>query len=262
MTHTRAGRSAASVAKPGRSAATATAATASTAGILRPEEFGRHVALRREPAGAPVAAWVENHWSLQWDLPDRRWFASETLPHPTCALTLELLSHPRAEVPPGERLVVTGVVTRRFDVEVRDRGLVAGVRFRPGGLAALAGRAASAWTDRTVPARDVLPDDVCSRLDDPALAEDPGAWASTAEQVLAAIRPDVDPRYEVLLEVVGEMLADRELLTVAEVARRAGTTQRTLQRLFTHYVGVGPKWVLARYRMHDAVADLDAGFDG
>ncbi|MGL5850453.1 MAG: helix-turn-helix domain-containing protein, partial [Phycicoccus sp.] len=46
------------------------------------------------------------------------------------------------------------------------------------------------------------------------------------------------------------------------VARRAGTTQRTLQRLFTHYVGVGPKWVLARYRMHDAVADLDAGFDG
>ncbi|MGL5866163.1 MAG: helix-turn-helix domain-containing protein [Dermatophilaceae bacterium] len=235
-------------------------ATASFAGILRPEEFGRHVALRREPAGDPVAAWVENHWSLRWDLPDGRWFATETLPHPTCALTLEVLSHPRAELPPGERLVVTGVVTRRFDVEVRGSGRVVGVRFRPGGLAALAGRAASAWTDRTVPAREVLPDDVCARLDDPDLAEDASAWASAAEQVLGGIRPDADPQYELLLGVVAEMLADRALLTVADVARRAGTTPRTVQRLFTHYVGVGPKWVLARYRMHDAVSELDDGY--
>ena len=49
---------------------------------------------------------------------------------------------------------------------------------------------------------------------------------------------------------------------MADVAHRHGLTVRTLQRLFTHYVGVGPKWVLARYRMHDAVADLDAGWDG
>ncbi|MGL4175054.1 MAG: helix-turn-helix domain-containing protein [Dermatophilaceae bacterium] len=258
MTRTRSVQRAASGAGPGQRSAP----TASFAGILRPEEFGRHVSLRREPAGASVAAWVENHWSLRWDLPDGRWFASATLPHPTCALTLEVLTHPRVDVPPGERLVVTGVVTRRFDVDVRGRGRVAGVRFRPGGLAALAGRAASAWTDRTVAARDVLPDDVCARLDDPALVEDVGAWASTAEEVLGGIRPDVDPRYELLLEVIAQMLADRALLTVAEVARRSGTTQRTLQRLFTHYVGVGPKWVLARYRMHDAVADLDAGFDG
>ena len=27
-------------------------------------------------------------------------------------------------------------------------------------------------------------------------------------------------------------------------------------------MGVWPKWVLARYRMHDAVADLDTGWDG
>jgi AraC-like DNA-binding protein len=58
------------------------------------------------------------------------------------------------------------------------------------------------------------------------------------------------------------MLADHALLTVAVAAERHGVTVRTLQRLFTHYVGVGPKWVLARYRLHDAVADLDAGWPG
>ena len=29
-----------------------------------------------------------------------------------------------------------------------------------------------------------------------------------------------------------------------------------MQRLFSEYVGVGPKWVLQRYRLHDAIEQL------
>ena len=36
-------------------------------------------------------------------------------------------------------------------------------------------------------------------------------------------------------------------------------SERTLQRLFRRYVGVGPKWVLQRARLHDAVDRIDAG---
>ena len=35
-----------------------------------------------------------------------------------------------------------------------------------------------------------------------------------------------------------------------------------MQRLFERYVGATPKWTLARYRIHDAVSDLDAGHTG
>ena len=238
-------------------------ATASTAGLLRPDEFARHVDLVREPAGESAARWVENRWSLRWHLPEGRWYDSEVLPHPTCSLTVELGSHPRAGMPAGETVAVTGVCTRRFDVEVRGWGRVVGLRFRPGGLAALTGQPASAWTDRSVAAHEVLPADLVATLADPDLAASGSAWAEVAETGLAALADDrPDPRYDLLLEVVADMLADRTLLAVAEVADRHGVTVRSLQRLFTHYVGVGPKWVLARYRMHDAVADLDAGWDG
>lgn len=240
-----------------------TNATASTAGVLRPDELARHVELAREPAGAAAGRWVENRWSLRWDLPDGRWFDSEVLPHPTCSLTVELGSHPRSGVPAGETVVVTGVCTRRFDVEVRGYGRVVGLRFRPGGLAALTGGPASAWTDRCVPAREVLPAGLADALADPDLTASGSAWAEAAESGLAALAGDrPDPRYDLLLEVVADMLADRTLLTVADVAERHGVTVRTLQRLFTHHVGVGPKWVLGRYRMHDAVCELDAGFEG
>ena len=123
---------------PDRTKATA-APTASTAGVLRPDEFARHVALVREAVGLEAAPWVENRWSLRWTLPDGRWYRSEVIPHPTCSLTVELGSHPRSGMPPGETVVVTGVCTRRFDVDVRGWGRVVGLRFRPGGLAALTG---------------------------------------------------------------------------------------------------------------------------
>jgi AraC-like DNA-binding protein len=237
-------------------------ATASTAGVLRPEEFARHVELSRRPAGAGVDRWVENHWALRWDLPPDRWFASQVLPHPTCSLTVELGSHPRPDLPAGESLVVTGVVTRRFDVDVRGWGRVVGVRFRPGGLAALTRHFASEWTDRVVPARDLLPAGLCDLLVDPALAARPDEWAATAEVEIVRLAPDPDPRYAQLLDVVAGMLADRSLLTVADVCRRQGVTPRSLQRLFSEYVGVGPKWVLARYRMHDVVTEIDEGYTG
>lgn len=239
------------------------APTASTAGVLRPGEFARHVDLVREPVGEQVARWVENRWSLRWDLPRGRWFDSEVLPHPTCSLTVELGSHPRTGMPVGETVAVTGVCTHRFDVQVRGWGRVVGLRFRPGGLAALTGLPASAWTDRSAAAWQVLPAGLAAALADPGLAQRGTDWADVAEAGLAALTDGWrDPRYDLLLDIVADMLADHALLTVADVAQRHGVTVRTLQRMFTHYVGVGPKWVLARYRLHDAVADLDAGWAG
>lgn len=242
--------------------------TASTAGVLRPDELARHLDLRRDPAGAGVARWVENHWSLAWELPDGRWYDSEVVPHPTCSLTHETGSHPRAGMPAGRPLVLTGVATRRFDVEIRGHGRVRGIRFRPGGLAALTGRGVADLADRTVDAREVLPPEVCEALTAVGATADDAAWRAHLEAAVAdvaALGPDAeggDTRYDTLLTVVADMLEDHSLLTVAAVAERHGTTVRTLQRLFGHYVGVSPKWVLARYRMHDALAELDAGYDG
>jgi AraC-like DNA-binding protein len=237
-------------------------ATASTGGILRPGELARHLELERLPAADASARWVENHWFLRWQLPAGRSHPSQVISHPTVSLTAELGDHPRAGVDRRRAVVVTGVATRRFDVELRGEGRVCGVRFRPGGLAALSRRAASGWTDRTVPATTVLPSRLCDELLDPGLVADPAAWAAAADARLAALDPGPDERYDQLLRVVGDMLADRSLLAVADVAARHGLGARALQRLFLHYVGVGPKWMLARYRLHDVVGEIDAGYDG
>lgn len=218
--------------------------------------------LTRLPADESVAPWVENHWALRWDLPAGHHYVSQVLPHPTCSLTIELGSDPRPQLPRGSTLVVTGVTTTRFDVDVRGWGRVVGVRFRPGGLAALTAISASRWTDRVVDASDVLPASLCASLRDPDLTESPSQWTAVAESALRSLNREPDERHQELLSVVSDMLDDRSLVSVSQVCDRHGYSARTLQRLFVHYIGVGPKWVLARYRMHDLVAALDAGYEG
>jgi transcriptional regulator GlxA family with amidase domain len=55
------------------------------------------------------------------------------------------------------------------------------------------------------------------------------------------------------------MIDDRGLVRVDQVAALGPMSVRSLQRLFATYVGVSPKAVLARYRLQDAAAAIDAG---
>jgi AraC-like DNA-binding protein len=57
-------------------------------------------------------------------------------------------------------------------------------------------------------------------------------------------------------DLVEHMAADRSLLRVEDAAALLGAPPRTLQRRFRRDVGVGPKWVIRRYRLHEAAEQL------
>ena len=48
-------------------------------------------------------------------------------------------------------------------------------------------------------------------------------------------------------------------MSVEELCSHAGYSKRTLQRLFREYVGVKPKWVIERIRLHEAAERMAAG---
>jgi AraC-like DNA-binding protein len=235
-------------------------ATATGAGVLRPEEFARHVRLDRSDCAVDLAPWVENYWSLRWQLPEGASYLSSTLPHPACTLSVER-GHRREGTGP-EAVVVTGVIAHRFDVTVRDDGWVFGVKFRPGGLASLAGVNARELRDVTVAASEIFDAATVAELDELGPQHSTDECRVRADIVLGRLATSPDDDYRLLLDVVTTMLEDRSLVRVAQVEERCGIGTRALQRLFQRYVGVSPKWVLARYRIHDAVTDLDAGYAG
>ena len=228
--------------------------------MLRPEQLAAHARLARLPASAALAPWVEYHWVLRWDLEPGTSYVSSTLPHPACNLSVEHGTGRAAAR--ADPVVVTGVPTRRFDVTLEGSGWVHGVKFRPGGLCSLAAVNARTIRDTTVPAVDVLGPAAADELRclGPTLPDE--ECQDVIEGVLAGFGRTPERDYRLVLDVVGLMLADRSLVRVSQVEEHFGVGRRTLQRLFERYVGVSPKWVLSRYRMHDVVSALDAGYRG
>jgi AraC-like DNA-binding protein len=223
--------------------------------VLRPADGSGIDPVYRPPAGRTVADFVERYWSVAWstDAPTRR----EVITHPAFHLTVTTGDDENGSYC---RAVVNGVVTRTFAVDLHGRGRVVGAKFRPGGFTALTGRPAYAFTDRVVPLPELLTEDRVRRLTQTAAAalDDPDVAVAALDQLITGLVPRRRPAaYPLLLAVVADMLADRSLSRVEDVAARHGLSVRALQRLFRRFVGVGPKWVLQRYRLHDAVTAID-----
>ncbi|MBY4126825.1 helix-turn-helix transcriptional regulator [Rhodococcus fascians] len=204
--------------------------------------------------------WVENYWQLRWDLPSGISYRSSTLPHPACTLSVE---HGWTREGVVDPVVVTGVLTRRFDVVLAESGWVFGVKFRPGGYAAFTGTVARTLRDVHVTPPTSLRADTVHALAELGPHVDADHCRTVVDAVLAPYAREVEPEYETVLNVIGTMLADRTLIRVGQVeVARCGVGTRRLQRLFERYVGATPKWVLGRYRIHDALTKLDNGYSG
>ncbi len=89
--------------------------------------------------------------------------------------------------------------------------------------------------------------------------EEDGAMIDLAEQFIRARLPERDENVALISEIVDRIIADRTITKVDDVIRRLTINKRTLQRLFSQYVGVSPKWVIRRYRLHEAAEQLADG---
>jgi AraC-like DNA-binding protein len=222
--------------------------TTSTRGILRPEAVGRVFSLERTAPAADLAHLVERHWVVSWDLRDRPPYRQEVVTHPCVNLVFE---------PNGA--AVFGV-HRRPDARVLSGGgWAVGTKFRPGGFSPFYGGPVHELTDRFAPLERIFGAAGAQLARDGAAAPYPAAKITCVEAFLRARVPPADPEVELVHAVVADMLDVPPGTTVDELAHRHAVSTRTLQRLFRRHVGVGPKWVLRRYRLHEAAEQLAAG---
>jgi AraC-like DNA-binding protein len=217
-------------------------------GVLGPRAEPPRFEVARTRPGPGLAELVEHYWTVRWDLRGRDPHTQHTLPHPSVHLVAE-----------RGRSGVMGVMTGRFTRELDGQGRAFGIRFRPAGFHPFLGAPVATLTDRRVavadvfgPAGDRLVAELLAAPGDPELA-------AAAEAFLLARRPAPDPDVVLVNQVVDQIMADHDLTRVEDAAARSGIGTRRLQRLFATYVGVTPKWVIRRSRLHEAVERLDQG---
>lgn len=179
-----------------------------------------------------LAQAVDHYWGVEWDLRGQPPYRQKVVPYPCVHLTFRN----------GEALV-TGPARRHLVRVLEGRGRVFGVAFRPGCFRPFLSGPTAALVGRSVPAADVFgavpPEDAVEDFLRERLRPDP--LAGTVAGIVARVRQDPGITR-------ADLLADAHDMSL-----------RRLQRLFHEYVGLGPKWVIRRYRLHEVSERLAAG---
>jgi AraC-like DNA-binding protein len=219
-------------------------------GVLRPDLAALSFRLTRPKPSEALAPFVDYYWIPRWDLRGKPPYEQAILPHPNVHLVFE-----------ASGAGIFGVDRRLFTRSLSGLGLAFGVRFTPGGFRPFWQAPISQLTDRVVPA---------ARLFGPRAEKtrqaiigdfdaDDGVMAGYAEALLRSALPERDPLAEQAAALVARITEDPGLRRVDQLSAESGMTVRSLQRLFADYVGVSPKWVMRRARLHEAAERADSG---
>lgn len=196
--------------------------------------------------GERLAPFVEHFWTVAWDVAEPE--IAEVLPHPSVHLVLEAEGKSR----------VAGVPKGRFTTRLEGKGRVLGTKFRPGGFRPFLKAPVSTLTGRMVLPQEIF-GPAADGLEERALGcADPVEAFEVVQTFLEGLRPVPDPQAELAARIAERVATDREITRVEHVTAAFGLGTRTLQRLFSDYVGVSPKWIIQRYRLHEAAERIAA----
>ena len=217
-------------------------------GVLRADGAAGRFTLARQACGQDLAPFVDYYWIVRWDLRGEPPYEQSILPHPCVHLVFE------AGGP-----AVYGIDTKIFTRRLTGQGKVLGVRFRPGCFRPFSPAPVSRLNDTVVPAACLLGRGVASANEAVMAADADAEMSSVAAGLLRELRPRRDPVAEQVAAMVERITADLGLRRVGDLTAAFGLTERKLQRLFSEYVGVSPKWVMRRARLHEAALRASSG---
>ena len=144
----------------------------------------------------------------------------------------------------------------KFSRELQGRGSVLGIKFKPALFYPFWQAPVSALTDRTIPLSQAF-GEAGERLEkDFHARESQEEMCLLLDNFLKERASGDDAQAQEISGFIALILADPEIRRVDDLARRTGCSKRSLQRLFDKYVGVGPKRIIQRYRLHEVLERL------
>jgi AraC-like DNA-binding protein len=224
-----------------------TTVASDTRGIVHPEVGLRRFELTNFAPSPGVARLVERYWVAAWDLRGHEPHVQRVLPHPVANVCFE-----------STGASVHGVITGQTIHRLEGQGRAVGITFRPGGFRPYIDHPMSVLTDRVRSMRDVFGQEG-EALEQGVAATDGDSAVPLIDQFLSAWPARAPAIVDELSEMIERVATDPSLVRVEALARGAAMSTRQLERLFNDHVGVGPKWVICRYRFYEAAQRAAAG---
>lgn len=197
---------------------------------------------------------LRRFWIPVWSVPPGHAAPQKVLQYPVCLLVV---------TPDYARFY--GLTSGLSTTVLTGQGWAVGVMCEPSAGFLLTGASVDEYTDRHVPLPEVLGAQGHALIDNirHAMAHEPrspeahqramGAYTDALRRFLP-----VDDEGRMVNEIVTFVETRSEVTRVAQVCEAFDVSERSLQRLVHRRLGLTPKWLIQRRRLHDAVARLRA----
>lgn len=219
-------------------------------GIISPEAFNKHFQLHCYEPSVDLAPFLVHIWIQRQCQPHRP-------PHKS---PVEILSGPNVYLFfTTEAAFIHGITRRTFTYDALASPVIAGVKFRPGGFYPFFQRPVSELHGNLPSLLSVFPD-ADEGFTNGLLNQSDETIVARIEALLRSKQPDLDKNIELIAKIVHVIDSNTSLRTVRAVAQFFQISERSLQLLFQKYVGIGPKWVITRKRLLEAIARMHGQF--
>ncbi|MEM7314690.1 MAG: helix-turn-helix domain-containing protein [Planctomycetota bacterium] len=186
-----------------------------------------------------LAPFVEQFWAVSWV--DQPRVVRETVPAPSVNLVFEK----------GDS-GIHGIYNRKFCRTIEGTGRVLGIKFRPGGFRTFFGRSVAELTGRVI-SPDTLFGGQFVDLESKMIAEPDSQQAfSLIDAALQDLQPEETPQLKLVSAAVELAKTEPLIVHAQQLADYFAISLRSLQRVCRDYVGVGPKWIIQRFRLIEA----------
>lgn len=215
-------------------------------GVLHPTLSAEKFQLRRYLPEADLAPLVEQFWLVDWDLRGQPAHAQQNLPDPNMHLVIS-----------NHGAKVLGPVSKKYCYTMQGQGKIIGVKFNLGVLAKRLSCPLDKAVDTEFAASQIFEFNQPALIENTLKAQNDKAAVAYLSHELQPYGHQLDPTSHIVQTLAQQIKNTPEINRVEILAERCGHSVRSLQRMFKTYVGLPPKWLIRKYRLHHALEMLE-----
>lgn len=215
-------------------------------GVLHKKSSDQHYLLRRYLPDPTIGSLVEQFWLVDWDLRGQPPHTQQNLPDPNMHLVISY-----------QDTKVMGPVSKKFHYTMHERGKIIGVKFNLGVLVKRLPCPIDKAVDNEFKVGDIFEFNQQKLIENTLNAKSDEAAVAYLSQELNNSMIQLDPLIIKVQSLAQRIKNNNEINRVEQLAKLSHISVRNIQRLFKTYVGLPPKWLIRKYRLHHALEILD-----
>jgi len=202
--------------------------------------------LRRYFPDDPLIVLIEQFWLVNWDLRDEINHMQKNLPDPNFHLILD-----------NRKLKLIGPISKTYSYKMEGVGKVIGIKFALGALSDFLEPPLSKYVDKEFDFQQLVNFDVDTLISKLDRLEDDEQIIDILQTYMTPFAITSSSELIRVRELVNRIKNDSDITRVEHLSKKTDISIRTIQRCFKYYLGLSPKWLIRKYRLHQALELID-----